>query len=67
MCVYRAQGSKIEEFQRRISDLTDIQPPKKSLMLCGDFNIDCINPCYSKAFKTFLNDMHSKHVFPVIT
>uniref|UniRef100_A0A3B3B6W1 Reverse transcriptase domain-containing protein n=1 Tax=Oryzias melastigma TaxID=30732 RepID=A0A3B3B6W1_ORYME len=66
-CVYRAQGSKIEEFQKKLSELIDILPPQKSLMLCGDFNMDFMNPQDCITIKEFVNEMYCKHVFPVIT
>lgn len=65
-CIYRAPGSSIEQFK----DWMECMFTKKSyknIFICGDFNIDLLNPNKHKITDEFINTMHSMSLFPIIT
>jgi len=39
-CVYRKSGSNIETFKDRLEELMKDSNDNKTLVICGDFNID---------------------------
>lgn len=62
-CVYRAPGPCVELFTDKILEMFE-KINNKSLILCGDFNIDLGNPTASSEFK---NCMKSTDLYPMIT
>lgn len=66
-CVYRAQGSDIETFTDKFTELIDSRIFNKSILLCGHFNISLINPQRLRTVHDFLNEMYSRFMFPVIS
>uniref|UniRef100_A0A8C6LE27 Reverse transcriptase domain-containing protein n=1 Tax=Nothobranchius furzeri TaxID=105023 RepID=A0A8C6LE27_NOTFU len=64
-CVYRAPGACIKTFTERISELGD-HIKNKTLLLCGDFNINIELPAGQKT-NDFINSMYSLGLFPLIT
>lgn len=65
-CVYRTPGSNIEVFTEWIEQMFS-KVDRKSLFLCGDTNIDLINPNNHKATDDFITTMYSMNLFPIIT
>jgi len=43
-CVYTAQGSKVEVFKDKLTELVDCTMLNKTMWLCGDVNVDLMNP-----------------------
>lgn len=66
-CVYRAQGSNIETFTEKLNELADRTIQNKTILLCGDFNINLMNPQGLSSIQEFLNEMYSRCMFPVIS
>ncbi|XP_042076683.1 uncharacterized protein LOC106633234 [Haplochromis burtoni] len=65
-CIYRTPGSKIEIFKDNMEDLfTNIN--QKRMFICGDFNIDLLNPNHNKSTEEFIDSMYSIGLFPLIT
>lgn len=65
-CLYRSPGSSLDFFidwvEKTFSTISN-----KTVFICGDFNIDLINPNNNKATDEFINRMHSMSFFPTIT
>ena len=66
MCIYRAPGSSIDNFKEWIESMV-IKMGNKNIFICGDYNIDILNPNNQKSIEDFLNSMHSLSLFPTIT
>lgn len=65
-CVYRTPGSSIEVFNNWI-ETTFSHISKKSLFICGDFNIDLLNTNRTKFANDFLQTMYCFNLHPLIT
>lgn len=65
-CIYRAPGTDIDTFkdwmEKMYSKITN-----KTVFVCGDFNIDILNPHNNKSTDEFVNTMYSMSLFPKIT
>lgn len=66
-CIYRAQGSKIEDFQDTFESILDTQNHHKTFLIGGDFNIDFLNQSKCKFTFDFLNALHARSLLPLIT
>lgn len=66
-CVYRTPGTSIETFMNKLVGVLDHYNENKVQIICGDFNIDLLNPNGHKKTTDFLNMVYSKGLFPVIT
>ena len=65
-CIYRAPGSSIEAFKDWIGDMFS-KTNQKVVFICGDFNIDLLNPNKHKMTNEFINTMYSMSLYPKIT
>ena len=65
-CVYRTPGSCIETFTEALVGLYDSINNKKMAFVCGDFNIDLLNPLYHNTITEFINAMYSMSLYPAI-
>ena len=65
-CVYQSPGSNIECFSEWIEKLFSTVK-QKTLFICGDFNIDLLNPTKLKIIDDFLDTMYSMSLYPTIT
>uniref|UniRef100_A0A8C6M161 Reverse transcriptase domain-containing protein n=1 Tax=Nothobranchius furzeri TaxID=105023 RepID=A0A8C6M161_NOTFU len=65
-CIYRTPGSKIETFKNKMEEMfTNLY--QKGVFICGDFNIDLLNPNKNKSTEEFIDIMYSLGLFPLIT
>lgn len=55
-CIYRAPGTNIELFRKWMEDMY-LQKSNKIVYICGDFNIDLLNPQRHKIIHDFINTM----------
>ena len=65
-CIYRAPGSNIDickEWMEKIYTMSK----QKVIFICGDFNIDLLNPNNHKPTEDFINTMYSLSLYPKIT
>lgn len=62
-CVYRSPGSNIECFSEWMEKLFSTVS-QKTLIICGDFNIDLLNPNKLKIIDDFLDTMYSMSLYP---
>lgn len=65
-CLYRAPGSNIEDFHNWL-EKTYSQTSNKRVFICGDINIDLLNPHQHKVTEEFINTMYSLNLYPKIT
>ena len=65
-CIYRTPGTSIEIFTNWIDSMFS-KFCNKVVFVCGDFNIDLLNPSNYSAIDTFINTMYSVSLFPKIT
>ena len=66
-CVYRKPGSCVDTFEKKLAELYNYTSSKKMLFVCGDFNIDLLNPHEHNATTEFINSMYSNSLYPTIT
>lgn len=66
-CVYRKPGSNVETFKDSLDDLMKDLNANKSLILCGDFNIDLLKVSTHKQTSDFLDTLYSRGLYPLIT
>uniref|UniRef100_A0A8C6LAH3 Reverse transcriptase domain-containing protein n=1 Tax=Nothobranchius furzeri TaxID=105023 RepID=A0A8C6LAH3_NOTFU len=66
-CMYRKPGSCVEMFMEKIVDMYDDIINRKMCFVCGDFNIDLLNPQMQNANTEFINSMFSLGLYPLIT
>lgn len=64
-CVYRPPGSDIELFMSNMEKMFDVRN-KKVMFICGDFNLDLLNPTKHKQTDEFIDTMFSMSLFPTI-
>uniref|UniRef100_A0A8C7XUM2 Reverse transcriptase domain-containing protein n=1 Tax=Oryzias sinensis TaxID=183150 RepID=A0A8C7XUM2_9TELE len=65
-CVYRSPGSSLEVFSDWMEKMfTSLN--NKILYICGDFNIDLINPSKHKGTDDFISRMYGMSLYPTIT
>ncbi len=65
-CIYRTPGSNSELFKDWIEDVFS-KKSNKMTFICGDFNIDLLNPNKYKMIDKFLNTIYSMNLFPRIS
>ncbi|XP_013868123.1 uncharacterized protein LOC106520513 [Austrofundulus limnaeus] len=65
-CVYRAPASDTEVFTNYMETLF-AKMHQKVIFICGDFNIDMLNPNMVKSTSNFIDTMHSLGLYPLIT
>lgn len=65
-CIYRTPGSSIQVFNDFIEKIFS-KTNQKVIFICGDFNIDLLNPKRHKMTDEFLNTMYSLSLHPKIT
>ncbi len=65
-CMYRKLGSNIEIFTENMKRMF-IKVKQKVNYICGDFNIDLLNPNKRKLTNEFTEVMYSMGLFPTIT
>jgi len=67
-CIYRIPGSKIETFNEQLEKVLCQLNEKKSYILCGDKkNIDLLSVNRQAAASDYLEMLHSRGLFPLIT
>lgn len=66
-CVYRKPGSNIETFKDSLDELMKDLNVNKSLILCGDFNIDLLKVSTHKQTSDFLDTLYNRGLYPLIT
>lgn len=65
-CIYRTPGSCIHQFVNTIVDILGKVCDKKSLFVCGDFNIDLLKWNEHKLTTDFCNAMFTFGLWPLI-
>lgn len=65
-CIYRAPGSNIEILRDWMGDVFT-KTTQKVMFLCGDFNVDLLNPKKHRATEDFINTIYSMSLYPTIT
>lgn len=65
-CVYRAPESNIHIFENKFTEMFDAKR-NKLLFVCGDFNIDFLNPHEQPQITQFINSVFCMGLYPVIT
>lgn len=65
-CIYRAPGTSIESFTEWIECMFS-NKSNKTVFICGDFNIDLLNPNKVKTIDDFIDTMYSMSLYPKIT
>ena len=65
-CVYRAPDSSIEQFKDSMEVLF-ASCDQKVTFICGDYNIDLMNPKKHRMTEEFVNSMYSLSLYPLIT
>lgn len=65
-CVYRKPGSNIDPFITKMEILFSTTN-QKNTYICGDYNIDLLNPNRHKLTDDFIEIMHSMSLFPTKT
>lgn len=64
-CIYRSPTSKVDEFTVWMDKI--FMGINKKLFICGDFNIDLINPKNHSTTDDFMDKMLSLSLYPTIT
>ena len=65
-CIYRCPGSNTDIFSEHIVQLFFELTMRKTVFLCGDFNIDILKHKVNKGTKSFLDTMYSIGLYPLI-
>ena len=65
-CIYRAPGTSIDVFTEYVESML-VSKNNKTIFICGDFNIDLLNPNKVKAIDDCIDTMYSMSLFPKIT
>lgn len=65
-CVYRNPSSSIDTFQKFMEE-TFAKTDQKIAYICGDYNIDLLNPHKYTGIDEFIEVMYSMSLFPIIT
>lgn len=64
-CLYRTPGSCLDVFNQTVSSLF-YNNSKNTHIVCGDFNIDLLNPQKNVKTSDFISTMYSNSFFPLI-
>ena len=65
-CIYRCPGSNTDIFAEHIVQLFFELTMRKTVFLCGDFNIDILKHKVNQGTKSFLDTMYSIGFYPLI-
>lgn len=65
-CIYRTPGSCIKMFTEEMLKMYNPINNKKMTFICGDFNIDLLNPTVNSAITDFVHTMYSISLYPLI-
>ena len=65
-CLYSAPGSNIEVLKDWVEYIFS-KKGNKTIVICGVFNIDLLNPNKHKMIDEFINTMYSMTYYPIIT
>uniref|UniRef100_A0A669C5X4 Reverse transcriptase domain-containing protein n=1 Tax=Oreochromis niloticus TaxID=8128 RepID=A0A669C5X4_ORENI len=65
-CIYRTPGSCLDTFNEKLAAMFSNLNDKKVQIICGDFNIDLLNPNGHQKTTDFISTMYSNCLFPVI-
>lgn len=65
-CIYRSPGSNIDTFKDWMEEAFT-KTSQKVMFICGDFNIDLLNPNNHKMTEDFINTVFSLGLYPQIT
>lgn len=65
-CLYRSPGSCVEAFTNWMEKTFSVISNKK-IFICGDFNIDLMNPNNHKTTDYYISRMYSMSLYPAIT
>lgn len=65
-CIYRKPGSCVEQFCEYMEEMYT-KNASKTIIVCGDFNIDMLNPNNHKLTENFINTIYSLNLYPKIT
>lgn len=66
-CVYRKPGSNVDTFKDSLEELMNGLNENKTLIICGDFNIDLLKVSAHKQTSDFLDALYSTGLYPLIT
>ena len=65
-CVYRTPGSDVDLFCESLEQIFSDVMPRKSMFICGDFNIDLMKHETHNGTKRFLDCMYGLGLYPLI-
>ena len=65
-CVYRTPGSDVDLFCESLEQIFSDVMPRKSMFICGDFNIDLMKYETHNGTKRFLDCMYGLGFYPLI-
>lgn len=65
-CIYRKPGSCVEKFSEYMEEMYT-KKASKTIIVCGDFNIDMLNPNKHKLTENFISTIYSLNLYPKIT
>ena len=65
-CIYRCPGSNTDIFTEHILQLFFELTMRKTVFLCGDFNIDILKHKVDQGTKSFLDTMYSIGLYPLV-
>ena len=66
-CVYRNPGSCLDTFVKALDNMFCNLNNNKIHLVCGDLNVDLLNPHGKSKITAFIDSMYSNSLFPVIT
>lgn len=65
-CIYRKPGSCVERFSEYMEEMYT-KKASKTIIVCGDFNIDMLNPNKHNLTENFISTIYSLNLYPKIT
>ena len=66
-CIYRTPGANVRAFCEALDNILSNIKSKKTMYICGDFNIDILKHNTHNYTRTFLDYMYSFGLHPLIT
>ena len=66
-CMYRTPGANVGAFCESLDNILSDIKSKKTMYICGDFNIDTLKHNTHNYTRTFLDYMYSFWLYPLIT
>ena len=66
-CMYRTPGANVGAFCESLDNILSDIKSKKTMYICGDFNIDILKHNTHNYTRTFLDYMYSFGLYPLIT